>query len=161
VPARVALIGAFVLALWTTGRAQEIVKIPAGSAPTVARPDDLFDLPPGQWHFAKELWKDRLPCTQAQCEAGFTSGELVVSIEHANEHIRIMAGARGCPGIAYSEMETGLRPGKGTRKRVTKQVDVVLKGLRKSCHHDLPAVATFDAAMLFPNSQASGVASSP
>ena len=30
--------------------AQEVVKVPAKEAPTVSRPDDLFALPPGQWH---------------------------------------------------------------------------------------------------------------
>ena len=43
--------------------AQEIVKVPASQAPTVARPDDLFKLPPNQWTVAKQLWAGPEPCT--------------------------------------------------------------------------------------------------
>ena len=42
--------------------AQEIVKVPAKDAPSVARPDDLFRLPPGQWHFAKQVCTGNEPC---------------------------------------------------------------------------------------------------
>ena len=35
-------------------------------------------------------------CTSDQCEAGFTSGDLVVSVEHAKDFVRIIAGFKGC-----------------------------------------------------------------
>ena len=39
------------------GAAQEILEIPASKA-NVARPDDLFSLPPGQGHMARSLAPD-------------------------------------------------------------------------------------------------------
>ena len=41
--------------------AQEVVKIPSTEGPTVARPVDLFALPPGQWYFAKQVWRGKEP----------------------------------------------------------------------------------------------------
>ena len=136
--------------------AQEIIKLPPGAAADVSRPDDLFELPPGQWHFAKRLWEGREACSDEQCEAGFTTGDLVVSAEHAGKFVRIIAGVRGCPATAFSEMETGKRPSKWMRKRVATQVRTVVKGLKKSCPAALPAVAPLDAARLFPPPPASG-----
>ena len=71
------LIPAFALIFASTAaQAQEIVEVPASKA-NVARPDDLFNLPPGQWHMAKSLAAGSEPCAADQCEAGFTSGDLV------------------------------------------------------------------------------------
>ena len=130
--------------------AQDIVKIPAKEAPTVARPDDLYTLPPGQWHFARQLWAGNEPCDATQCEAGFTSGELVVSVERNGKFVRLIAGLRHCEAVGFSEMETGDSPGKSTRKRVAKQVDNVVKGVSKSCSSSTPDVAPLDVALLFP-----------
>ena len=141
---------ALLLGVPASEHAQEIVKLPRGSATNVSRPDDLFDLPPGEWHFAKHLWQGREPCIQEQCEAGFTSGDMVVSVEHSGEHVRIIAGLRNCTATAFSEMETGTKPGKSTRKRVATQARTVVKGLGKSCSVSLPAVPPLDAALLFP-----------
>ena len=67
------LIPAAVLIFASTAvQAQEIVEVPASQA-NVARPDDLFNLPPGQWHMAKSLSGGSEPCASDQCEAGFTS----------------------------------------------------------------------------------------
>ena len=129
--------------------AQEIIKVPESAAGTVSRPDDLFELPPGEWHFAKQLWQGQEPCTDSQCEAGFTSGDLVVSAEHSGKFVRIIAGWRNCQSTAFSEMETGLRPSKSRRNRVAKQVGTVVKGLRKSCGVTMPTVPPLDAARLF------------
>ena len=130
--------------------AQDIVKVDAKDAPTVSRPDDLFTLPPGQWHFAKQLWSGNEPCDDKQCEAGFTSGDLVVSVERNAKFVRLIAGLRNCEAVGFSEMETGNSPGKGTRKRVAKQVGNVVKGVGKSCNATAPAVAPLDVALLFP-----------
>ena len=136
--------------LATPAVAQEVVKIPAKEAPTVARPDDLFALPPGQWHFANQLWAGNEPCDDKHCEAGFTSGDLVVSVERSEKFVRLIAGLRNCEAVGFSEMETGNKPGKGTRKKVVKQVDNVVKGVAKSCNAPAPAVAALDVAQLFP-----------
>src|SRR3954452_15585040 len=76
--------------------AQEIVKVPQSHSRAVSRPDDLFTLPPGQWRVSKRLWESPAPCTPEQCEAGFTSGDFVVSTERSGEFIRIIAGFRNC-----------------------------------------------------------------
>jgi hypothetical protein len=130
--------------------AQEVVKIPATEAPTVSRPDDLFALPPGQWHYAKQLWSGNEPCDDQHCEAGFTSGDLVISVERSEKYARLIAGFRNCEAVAFSEMEPGNKPGKYNRKKVAKQVSNVVKGLAKSCNTTAPAVADLDVALLFP-----------
>jgi hypothetical protein len=128
--------------------AQEIVEVPASKA-NVARPDDLFALPPGQWHMAK-LLSLASPCVPDQCEAGFTSGDLVVSVEHSKDFVRIIAGFRACEGAAYSEVEVGSKPGKPTFGRVSKQIDRVLKGLAKTCKTSAPTVPKLEVSQLFP-----------
>jgi hypothetical protein len=130
-------------------QAQEIVEIPASKA-NVARPDDLFNLPPGQWFSAKSLAHGVEQCASDQCEAGFTSGDLVVSVEHAKDFVRIIAGFRGCERTAFSELEVGSKPGKPTFGRVAKQVQQVVKGAAKSCSMTAPAVPKLDVAQLFP-----------
>lgn len=144
-----ALIPAFALVLTSAVQAQEIVEVPASKA-NVARPDDLFNLPPGQWHMAKSLSGEAEPCVSDQCEAGFTSGDLVVSVEHAKDFVRIIAGLKGCERTAYSEVEVGSKPGKPTFGRVSKQVDRVVKGLGKQCNMTAPSVPKLEVAQLFP-----------
>ena len=131
-------------------QAQEIIKVDAKDAPTVARPDDLFQLPPGQWYFAKQLWSGNEPCDATHCEAGFTSGDLVISVERSDKFARLIAGFRNCEAVAFSEMEPGNKPGKYARKKINKQVKNVVKGLAKSCNATAPEVADLDAALLFP-----------
>ena len=130
--------------------AQEIVKVDAKDAPTVSRPDDLFKLPPGQWYYAKQLWSGNEPCDDKHCEAGFTSGDLVISVERSEKYARLIAGFRNCEAVAFSEMEPGNKPGKYNRKKISKQVKNVVKGLAKSCNATAPEVADLDAALLFP-----------
>lgn len=134
----------------TSVSAQEIVKVPASEASTVARPDDLFNLPPGQWHFARRLWDGSEPCTPTECEAGFTTGDLVVSAEHSGKFVRIIAGHRNCASTGFSEVEVGTKPGKPTFQRIRKQVERVVKGVSKTCQLSIPAVPALDAAQLFP-----------
>src|SRR6478672_5153489 len=141
---------ALLLLLPTAVHPQEIIKLPAGTPTTVSRPDDLFELPQAQWQYAKQLWKGREPCSEAQCEAGYTAGDLVVNAEHAGTAVRIIAGVRNCEATAFSEMETGLRPSKSMRKRVARQVRTVVKGLGKTCKLTMPEIAPLDVTMLFP-----------
>ena len=130
--------------------AQEIVKIPAKDAPTVARPDDLFALPPGQWHFAKQLWSGQEPCDDQSCEAGYTSGDLVISVERSGKFVRLIAGLRGCESTSFSEIETGDKPGKYTRGRVADQVKAVVRGVAKTCGITAPKAPKLDVAQMFP-----------
>jgi hypothetical protein len=129
--------------------AQEIVEVPASKA-NVARPDDLFALPPGQWHVAKSIALGSEPCVSDQCEAGFNSGDFVVSVEHAKDFVRIIAGFKGCERTAYSEVEVGSKPGKPTFGRVSKQLSQVVKGAAKTCNMTAPEVPTLEVANLFP-----------
>jgi hypothetical protein len=146
---RATLLTAFILLVSTAAQAQEIVKVPASKS-NVARPDDLFALPPGQWVMEKTLSGAAEPCTAEQCEAGFTSGDLVVSVEHSKEFVRIIAGLRNCEGTAYSEVEVGTKPGKPTFGRVSKQIERVVKGLSKTCNATVPEVPKLNVASMFP-----------
>jgi hypothetical protein len=146
---RATLLTAFILLVSTAAQAQEIVKVPASKS-NVARPDDLFALPPGQWVMEKTLSGAAEPCTAEQCEAGFTSGDLVVSVEHSKEFVRIIAGLRNCEGTAYSEVEVGTKPGKPTFGRVSKQIERVVKGLSKTCNATVPKVPKLNVASMFP-----------
>ena len=133
----------------TAVQAQEVVEVPASKA-NVARPDDLFALPPGQWHMAKSIAQGSEACVSDQCEAGFTSGDLVVSVEHAKDFVRIIAGFKGCEKTAYSEVEVGSKPGKPTFGRVAKQVQQVVNGAGKTCGVTAPEVPKLDVASMFP-----------
>jgi len=130
--------------------AQHIEKIEASKAPSVYRPDDLFELAPNQWHYAQHLWEGSAPCSDDQCEAGFTSGDLVLSVEHSKGWVRIMAGFRNCAPVAFSELETSKSPGRYSRSKVEKQMSQVVKGAAKSCKATAPAVANINVASMFP-----------
>lgn len=141
-------------------QAQHIEKVPESEA-KVSRPDDLFALPPGQWHMAKSLALGADPCVSDQCEAGFTSGTLVISVEHSKEFVRLIAGFSGCENAAYSEVEVGAKPGKSKFGRVAKQVQRVVKGLAKTCKMTAPEVPELDVASLFPAAAVPAPAASP
>lgn len=130
--------------------AQHIEKIDASKAPTVYRPDDLFNLAPNQWHYAEHLWQGSAPCTVEQCEAGFTSGDLVLSVEHSKGWVRVMAGFRNCAPVAFSEIETSKTPGRYSRSKVESQVGQVVKGAAKSCKVTAPPIANLSVASMFP-----------
>jgi len=133
--------------------AQHIEEIAASKAPTIYRPDDLFQLPPGQWHYAKHLWQGSEPCVLDQCEAGFTSGDLVVSVEHSKGWVRVMAGFRNCAPVAFSEIETSKSPDRYLRSHVEAQVKRVVKGAAKTCKATAPAVANLSVASMFPGTK--------
>jgi hypothetical protein len=130
--------------------AQHIEEITASKAPTVYRPDDLFQLPAGQWHYAKHLWEGSEPCIEEQCEAGFNSGDLVISVEHHKGWVRVMAGFRNCTPVAFSEIETSKSPGRYSRSKVERQVGQVVKGAAKACKVTAPNVANISVASMFP-----------
>src|SRR4029453_17463505 len=90
--------------------AQDIVKVPVSEA-GVTLPDDIFNIPPGHWYVARQVSQGNEPCTADACEAGFNSGDLVISVEHAKENTRVIAGFRGCEAVAFQETQTGNTPG--------------------------------------------------
>ena len=132
-----------------TAQAQEIVEVPASKS-GVAMPEDIFTLPPGQWYVSKLISQATEPCTPEACEAGFNGGELAISVEHAKDHVQVIAGFRGCQGIAFQEVETGMRPGKYSRGKVSQLIKDVVKGAEKSCKMKAPTVPQLDVASLFP-----------
>ena len=143
------LAAALVLAAGATAHGQEVVEVPASKA-NVALPEDMFALPPGQWFVAKQVSQGNEPCTPEACEAGFNSGDLVVSVEHAKDFVRVVAGFRGCPGVAFQEVETGMKPGSGRRGEVSALIKAVVKGAEKSCKMKAPKVPKLDVSSLFP-----------
>jgi len=145
---RFKLATAALLAFGTYAHAQEIVEIPVSQAGVVL-PDDLFALPPGQWFMARQVSQGNAPCALGACEAGFHSGDLVVSVEHAKDHVRVIAGFRGCPGVAFQEIETGERPGSYQRRQVSDLIKDVIKGAEKSCKLKAPTVPKLDVSAMF------------
>ena len=143
----VGFLGALLLA--GTAHAQEIVEVPASKSGVVL-PEDLFALPTGQWFVAKQVSQGNAPCEPQACEAGFNSGDFVVSVEHAKEFVRVIVGVKGCEGVAFREVETGLRPGSYTRGKVWDAVKTVVKAAEKSCKVKAPSVPRLDVAALFP-----------
>ena len=144
------LAGLALLAAPANLAAQEIITVPQSHARAVSRPDDLFALTPGQWHISKRLWESPAPCTPEQCEAGFTSGDFVVSAEHSGEFVRIIVAFRGCEAVGSSEVEVGTKPGKPTFGRVRDQIRQVVKGVSKTCKLAAPNLPALDVAQLFP-----------
>jgi hypothetical protein len=145
---KAALLSALVIA--SPVFAQKIEEVAASKAPTVYRPDDLFQLPAGQWHMSKHLWQGSDPCTEEQCEAGFTSGDLVLSVEHSKDWVRVMAGFRNCAPVAFSEVETGNKPASYVRSHLSDQIKRVVKGSAKTCKMTAPDVAKLDVKTMFP-----------
>src|SRR5687768_13369134 len=129
--------------------AQEIIEIPASQAGVVL-PEDIFGLPPGQWFIAKQVSQGSAPCTPEACEAGFNSGDLVLSVEHAKENVRVIAGFRNCQGVAFQEIQTGMRPSSYKRSQVSDLIKEVVKGAAKSCKLKAPSVPKLDVSSLFP-----------
>ena len=130
-------------------QAQEIVEVPASKAGVVL-PDDIFGLPPGQWYVARQVTQGNQPCTPDACEAGFNSGDLVVSVEHAGQYTQVIAGFRGCPSVAFQELETGTNPSKSRRGELSSLMKKVVKAAEQSCKLKAPDVPRLDVAALFP-----------
>ena len=130
-------------------QAQEIVEVPASKAGVVL-PEDIFGLPAGQWYVAKQVTQGNQPCTPDACEAGFNSGDLVVSVEHAGQYTQVIAGFRGCPSVAFQELETGMNPGRSRRGELASLMKKVVKAAEKSCKVKAPAVPKLDVTALFP-----------
>ena len=85
-------------------------------------PEDLFRLPPGTWAFAKQLWKGDELCTADVCEAGYTAGDLAVSVERSKTFLRVVAGFRGCANVSWNEYEVGKKASKYDTKTIAKRI---------------------------------------
>jgi hypothetical protein len=140
---------AALLILAAPAAAQDIVKVPASQS-GVALPEDIFNLPPGQWYVARQVSQGSDPCTADACEAGFNSGNLAVSVEHAKGYVQVIAGFRGCEAVAFQEVQTGLTPGSSTRSEVSHLLKKVVKAAEQSCKLKAPKVPKLDVASLFP-----------
>jgi len=129
--------------------AQDIVEVPASTA-GVALPEDMFNLPAGQWYVARRVSQGNEPCAADACEAGFNSGDLAISVEHAKGFVQVIAGFRGCQGVAFQEVQTGLTPGSSSRGEVSHLLKKVVKAAEQSCKLKAPKVPKLDVASLFP-----------
>jgi hypothetical protein len=61
-----------------------------------------------------------------------------------------MAGMRDCAPVAFSEIETGKKPGSYSRGRVRSQIGDVVKGAAKTCKKAAPKVPELSITSLFP-----------
>jgi hypothetical protein len=137
--------------------AQRIVEVPASEA-NVTRPEDLYQLEPGRWHLARQLWQGDEPCTATECEAGFTQGDLVVSAYHKADKVFIIAAWRPCASPAFSELDIGDKASSSEKRKVGKQVERVLRGLGKTCKIATPTVPALTGDWLFPSPAAAAQA---
>ena len=129
--------------------AQDIVKVPVSEA-GVTLPEDIFNIPAGQWYVARQVSQGNEPCTADACEAGFNSGDLVISVEHAKENTRVIAGFRGCEAVAFQEARTGIKPSASQRGEVSHLLKKVVKAAEKSCNVKAPSVPKLDVKSLYP-----------
>ena len=139
---------ALVLGSYPSG-AQLVEEVREG-AEAPALPEDLFGLSPGTWAFAKQLWKSNDPCTADECEAGYTSGDLVVSVERHKTYLRIVAGFRGCKSVAWNEYEIGSKASNRDTKTIGKRLKKTIGTSAKYCKVSAPPIATLDARLLYP-----------
>lgn len=146
---RLGLMLALAFAAPNAALAQRIVEVPASEV-DVAKPEDLYSLPPGRWHLARQLWRGSEPCSATQCEAGYTTGDLVVSAERDGSGVTITAAWRGCSSTAYSQLDIGDEASKGERKKIARQVQRVVEGLGKTCKTEMPEVTPLTGDWLFP-----------
>jgi hypothetical protein len=147
---RLSLIAAMLLLAPHPAGAQQVEEVRDMNAETPTLPEDLFRLPPGSWYFAKQLWKGDEPCTADACEAGFNSGDLVVSVERSKTYLRIVAGFRGCKSVAWNQYEIGKSASSGDTKTVNKNIKKTVETSAKYCKVSAPSVPTLDTRQLYP-----------
>jgi hypothetical protein len=126
----------------------EEVRTPNANTPTL--PTDLFNLPPNTWVFARRLWEGNEPCTTDECEAGYTAGDLVVSVERNKQYVRIITGFRNCANIAWSEYKIGKKASSGDTKTIRRRIEIGVESSAKYCKAVAPSVAALDATRLYP-----------
>ncbi len=147
---RFSVISAAFLLVPQPSSAQQIEEVRGGSADTPAFPEDLFKRPAGTWAFARQLWKGDDPCTADECEAGYTSGDLAVSVERFKKNLRIVAGFRGCGSVAWNEYEIGNKASSGDTRTIAKRLKKTIGTSAKYCKVTAPTIAKLDASLLYP-----------
>ena len=104
---------------------------------------------PGTWAFGNQLWKGDEPCTAEACEAGYTSGDLAVSVERSKTVLRVVAGFRGCENTAWNEYEVGKRASKSDTRTIRKRLKETVGTSAKYCKVAAPPIADLDARYLY------------
>lgn len=130
--------------------AQPVEEVRPGSPDAPGLPEDLFRLTPNTWSVARQLWKGDDPCTADQCEAGYNSGDMVVSVERGKRYLRIVAGFRGCESVAWNEYKIGDKPSKRDTKTIGKRIRKTVGTSAKYCRVEAPGIATLDSHLLYP-----------
>ena len=146
----VALAGAAFLLAALPAAAQQIEEVPLSNTNSPALPEDLFRLPPGKWAVARQLWKGDEPCTADACEAGYTSGDLVASVERSKRNLRVVAGFRGCVSVSWNEYEVGDKASNRDTKTIARRLKQTVGTAAKYCKVPAPTVAALDARQLYP-----------
>jgi hypothetical protein len=146
---RFSLLAAAFLLVPQPSIAQQIEEV-RDSPDAPALPEDLFRLSPGTWVFAKQLWKGNEPCSADECEAGYTSGDLVVSVERHKTYLRIVAGFRNCKSVAWNEYEIGHKASDRDTRTMRKRLNKTVGTSAKYCKVPTPAITTLDTRQLYP-----------
>ena len=146
---RCPVLAATILLISQPSAAQQVEEVRSNpDAPGL--PEDLFRLPPGTWAFARQLWKGDEPCTADACEAGYTAGDLAVSVERHKTSLRIVAGFRGCGNTAWNEYEIGKRASKSDSKTIAKRLKTTIGTSAKYCKVTAPPLPDLDVHRLYP-----------
>ncbi|HEY5723282.1 MAG TPA: hypothetical protein VIT45_13260 [Allosphingosinicella sp.] len=130
--------------------AHQVEKVSASSPDAEKLPEDLFALPPGVWAFGRHLWQGDEPCAADGCEAGYTAGDLVVSVEREKKNVRILAGFRNCGSRAWNYHEIGDKASGRDTKAIAKSIRKAVKTSAKYCKVAAPTVAELDSRLLYP-----------
>lgn len=80
------------------------------AAPVLAQaamPDYLFQLPERQWVLGGSLTQAGSRCGSEQCEAGYRSGDLVLSVRRGTGAVQAMAAVRGCSTVTTRTLASG------------------------------------------------------
>lgn len=144
------ILGAISLFILHTSGGQQVEEVRTANLDTPVLPEDLFRLPPDTWVFARQLWSGDDPCTTDECEAGYTSGDLVVSVERNKRYLRIIAGFRNCASVAWNEYEVGDKASSGDTKAISKRVKKTIKTSAHYCKVEPISVTILDANRLYP-----------
>ena len=144
------ILSATLVLMAPTAVAGQVEEVRRGSTETPAFPEDLFRLAPGTWAFARQVWKGDDPCTADSCEAGYTVGDLVVSVERYKTSLRVVAGFRGCVSVAWNDYEVGDKASSRDSKTIDKRIKKTVGTSAKYCGQKAPEIAALDARLLFP-----------
>lgn len=147
---RFAILGAAMFLASQPGSAQRVEEVQLPGSETPGLPEDLFRLSPGTWAFARQLWSGDEPCTADECEAGYTSGDVVVSVERQKTYLRIVAGFRDCQSVAWNEYEIGKKASGSDTSTIARRIKKTVGTSAKYCKVEAPVIAALDARQLFP-----------